>query len=380
VDSLALMTDGFCTSLVASVAQAATRVPLTANQAQSLLVKALELPLPDSMTSSYGIFQSDLIIRTALVAAIADMRANPYLLDYVFASLTKDKTTFNDYGEKEIGAAKDWFLKNQIDVRLNVKAGDSPTFPCVTLALLESTEAENTLGDINPEMPVELNDTIWPTLVGPFTPQYNAGTGIMVLPPEAVGVIPLSCGMVVLDAQGKAHRIVEVFDEKSFAIDAGTVADFSNAELRGARPAYITTLESASFRETYSIGVHAMGEPVHCVYLHSIMVFALMRYRQALLEARGFERSSISSSDLRRNDAVEAENVYSRYLTLQGFVRQYWPKAISPRIVAVSVEPLHISGVPKLVSDGTGPADPKNAPWVGVDDEDGGGDLLGGTP
>jgi hypothetical protein len=377
MDALALMTDGFCTSaLTAAVARAATSFPLTAPQAQSLLVQALQLPLPDSMTSSYGIFQSDLIIRTALIAAIADLRANPFLIDYVFASLPKDTTTFNEYGEQEVKTAKEWFLQNNIDVRMNVK-GEPPSFPSVTLALLDSTEAENTLGDINPEMPVETNDTIWPTLAGPFTPKYNAGTGIMVIPDEWKGKVSLAVGMVVLDALGKSHPIVEVLDEVSFAIEAGTVADFSNGEIRGPRPAYITSLESASFRETYSIGVHAMGEPVHCVYLHSIIVFALMRYRQALLEARGFERSSISSSDMRRNDQVEnAENIYSRYLTLQGFVRQYWPKAITPRTLAVNVTPLHISGLQKLESDGTGPADPTNAPWVGEGDAD----ALGGSP
>ena len=73
-------------------------------------------------------------------------------------------------------------------------------------------------------------------------------------------------------------------------------------------------------------------------YLHSILVFALLRYKQSLLEARGFERTSLSSSDLRRDDETLPEVLYSRYVTLTGYVRQAWPKSTNPRIGAIQVK------------------------------------------
>lgn len=312
-----------------------TQVPLNPTEGQALLVKSLELPLPSSLTTeSLGIHQSDVIIRTALVAAIADLRANPWLLDYVFASLAKDELTVKDYGEKEIQRAKEWFLKTNIPVFM-VPRLDESKVPCITIKLVDSQESEVTLGDIHYQS-TEGNDAQWPALAGPFTPtNYNAATGIMVVPQGVSDNLIIAPGMVVVDGIGKAHTIEEVFEDGSFSIKQGTIADFLGATIKGAKPAFITRLESVNYRETYQLGVHAAGEPVYLTWLHSIVVFILLRYKEALLEARGFERSVFNSSDFDRNEGIsETEFVFSRYISMVGYVRQYWPKAIEPKITS----------------------------------------------
>jgi len=75
-------------------------------------------PLDPSTTSTLGIHQSDVIIRTAIIAALADLRANPWKLDYVFSSLPKDTLTAKSYGEKDIAQAKRWFLSTEIPVTM----------------------------------------------------------------------------------------------------------------------------------------------------------------------------------------------------------------------------------------------------------------------
>jgi hypothetical protein len=365
--TVSLLTRGYISPIKTIVQQ----VPLSPSDGQALLVKALELPLPSSLTTeALGIHQSDVIIRTAIVAALADLRAKPFLLDYVFASLPKDELTLKEYGEKSVQRAKDWFLKTKIPVVMVPRLNEAQ-LPCITIKLQESSEAEVTLADVHYQ-PTELNDGEWPNVVGPFTPaKYNAATGIMVLPDDIASTAVLAPNMLVLDATGKTHAIEEVFEDGSFSIAQGTIADFRNAVIRGQKPSFVTQLESVSYRENYLIGVHVVGEPVYLTWLHSILVFILHRYKQALLEPRGFERSVVNSTDFDRNEYFEAELVFSRYLNLQGYVRQYWPKAIDPRIVGMGTSPsdpeaqgIRIIGAGKLPDE----VDPNEASWVGDED------------
>ena len=130
--------------------------------------------------------------------------------------------------------------------------------------------------------------------------------------------------------------------------------------IRGVKPGYVTSLESAEFSETYMLGCHAQGESIYATYLHSIVVFALLSYREALLESRNFERSSINSTaEGEKEMLTKQELVYSRYLQISGYVRNMWPKNISPKITGVVVQP-------KIVGGGVlAPGQESTAPWLG---------------
>lgn len=289
-------------------------------------------------TSTLGIHQSDIIIRTALIKGIEDIRANPWLLDYIFASLKYDTVTKNQYGEKEMDVAKKWFLSTDIPIFMNTRLDDAQ-FPCISIALAESNELENTLGDVHYDPQEDINYD-WPIAIGPFRPAtYDALTGTMVIPESDIG-IELFVGMFAVDKNGRSFEILEVVDYRTFVIAAGTVADFSSVTIRPPRPAYVVSLESASFKETYSIGLHVPSDSVFLTYLHPIVVFILLRYRQSLLEARGFERSALTSGPFQKDSITENEVIYSRYIQVSGFVRQYWPKDLARKIdstVAIAV-------------------------------------------
>lgn len=357
MNALALLSNGYISRLHALVVS----IPIPPAEGQNLLIKSLELPLPPSMTEALGIHQSDIIIRSAIVAAIADLRANPWLLDYVFASLPRDELTMKAYGENEVDQAKKWFMKTDIPVFMTPRI-DEAKVPCISISLLESVESENTLGDVH-YVPQEANDSKWPTLAGPFNPEtYNAATGIMKVSAEIGDAIVIAKGMVVLDRVGRPYDILDILDRYTFAIKAGTVADFGNALLKSAKPSYVTQLESLAFRETYRVGCHAQGEPQFLTYLHSIVSFVLLRYKEALLEARGFERSTISSAQFELNEQWEKETVFSRSISITGFVRNYWPKAINPRIQGIEVLPdFEQTG---LGAGTTVPNDPNDPSWL----------------
>ena len=330
MSALSLLTRGY----ISKIQRIVNQVPLSPTDAQSLLVKELEF-MPDNMTSAVGIFQSDVILRTAVVAALADLRKNSWLLEYAFASLPKDELTMKDYGERSVSAAKDWFLKTKIPVVMVPRLNDAQV-PCISIELLSSEEAEVTLGDVH-FCPTEDNNSSWPALTSSFNPvNYSAATGIMVAPQSIQDEVVIVPGMVVVDNIGKIHEILDVFDDGSFILEQGTVADFKASTIRGSRPALVTQLESVIYREQYRLGVHVGSEPVYLTWLHSIVCFALLRYKQALLEARGLERTVFSSSDFSRNEGFESELVFSRYISMTGFVRHMWPKAINPKITGIN--------------------------------------------
>lgn len=327
-------------------------------------IKSLELPLPSQLTRVYGIHQSDIVIASAIRVALADIRANPALLDWVFASLPQDPLTWKEYGMKSVQAAKDWFLKTDIPVVTN-PAFNELKAPVITIALKESTEAtnESTTGDTHSE-PIEDNDTTWPALCTPFTPvSYVPATGTVVLSAAPDGFY-LAAGMFIVDKGGKAYEITNVINDVTFTITTESVPDLRDCVFKSSRPYFKVAIESSSFREVYSIGIHAPAEGVYCTWLHSIVVMALLRYKQVLLEARGFERSTISSTDFEMNPAFEGQPVYSRYINISGYVRQYWPKNVSIKTDAV-IPAIKVSGQDADVQVGDGA---EELLWIGNKD------------
>jgi hypothetical protein len=326
------------------------------------LIKRLELPLPPTLTRVLGIHQSDVVIRSAIIAALADMRAQPWLFDYVFASLPQDMLTWKDYGEKSVQEAKTWFLSNNIPVKMTPVLNEIE-LPCITITLVDSAEAipETTLADVDGDG-YERNDRTWPSLVTSFTPKsYNVNTGTIVLADKMPEGITIGPGMFIVDNLGHTYAILSVTDDLTFKIAPGTMADFSNCTLKAHKPSWITAVESSSYRETYRVGIHVGGEPVLLTWIHSVIVFALLRYKEALLEGRGFERSTFSSSEFTREEKYETEMVFSRYVNVSGFVRHYWPKAVTQVIDVVQTQPV-VSGGVSMTAIGI---DPDSQLWAG---------------
>lgn len=274
----------------------------------------------------YGIHQSDIIIRSALVVAIADLRRNPYLLDSVFASLPLDTLTAAAYGEREVEQAKKWFLKTDIPVVLDYRMDDVEA-SCISISLVDSSETENTLGDVHYD-PIEVvMSDAWPVLTTTFKAEkYVASTGVVTIPQSVADSLVIVPGMILVDATGHEYPVLSVQSRTSFSILPNSVIDLTQAVIKSQKPLKVQTLESLCFRETYRIGVHAHGEPFHLTWLHSIVVFALLRYKEELLEGRGFERSVMSSAPFAKNEALGRENYWSRFISLTGYVRQFWSK------------------------------------------------------
>jgi hypothetical protein len=68
---------------------------------------------PNKLPEAKGIHPSDFILRTAMLAALQDMRDNPALLDWVFAACGRPADEGRVPG-KQIQEGKQWFLNSKI--------------------------------------------------------------------------------------------------------------------------------------------------------------------------------------------------------------------------------------------------------------------------
>ncbi len=317
-----------------------------------------------------GVFQGDLLIRFAVIEGFKELRANQWLLDAVMAGIKFDDQTKKNYGQKEIDALKKWFLKTDIPVILYGSLVPVEA-PAITIALQASDEGENTLGDVHYKPQEDVPDGSWPDLSPVFTPVFDVSSGTITMPVSVTtDIYP---GMVIVDSQGVAHPILDVDSARVFTIEAGTSFDFSSATIRAGSPAFLQTLESAAFRESYQLGCTVAGEPFQLVFLHSLLVFTLLRGREDLLEGRGFEKSTFSSSDFAKNEYFNVENAWTRYVTITGTVRQCWPKRRYQKLTGVSSR-IRVIGSGNLPPESRPPADQS---WIGDLDELNDRDSIG---
>jgi len=291
-------------------------------------------------TNIVGIFQSDLIIQSAIVESLKRIYDSPDEIDYVFNSLIKDKLTSQQYGQKQIDSFKTWFLNSDIPCSPAFRV-DETKLPIITFSLMNSDEAYQFLGDIH-YITHEDTDADWPPLAGPFNPvAYFPSSGIMQLPfPNTpLDDITITPGMFILSNAGTRYLIVDVLDTDIISLTPGIIADFTGCFLER-KPKLVTSIESTRMKETYSIGIHVQGEAFYLIALHAILSYSLNKYKEELLEARGFEISTVTNTEFRRNNDFGQELVFSRWLNISGVVEHVWAKRVFKKIQEVNVQPI----------------------------------------
>jgi hypothetical protein len=285
----------------------------------------------------FGIFPGDIIIRTAVIQALNDLREQPWLLDFAFQALLTDSLTVAEYGAARLEEEKQWFLNNEVKVTLGYKINNI-SVPHIAIWLGGGSEADVTTGDIN-DVP---NETIpWIMSTSPvmtFTPtSYNQETGVMKLPPS-FNTSSVFTGMRLLD-RGRAHEIVAIIDSQNIQLAEGTeISSLSNIQLANANSLWNVQLEGIATSESYTLDVVVQGDSTKCIVLHALLKWALNRGKQRLLEARGFERSSISTTPVMvaQDGDNAAQILFKRSLTLSGVTKEYWPKDVSAPLQGLS--------------------------------------------
>ena len=278
-----------------------------------------------------GIFQGDIIIKTMIELGIQDMRANPWLLDHMLFELTANPYYSQKYGTAQVNSCKEWFANNEIDIVMNGRK-DRDRYPCVTIEMGPSSEKSDmkSMADLSAEkivlMPTTVGKTI-PYVIPAFTiVGYDIGSGYIQIPSN-IDLTKIAIGMTIVDPLSSTGYVINDIDGGGVYINPGTTISVNSFAILPSKPFFEARIEHAFMQESYKIGCHSHGDPQVMLWLHSIVLYSIFRYRESLLEACGFAESIVSSGGVENNGDVEAE--WSRYINLSGQVENSWVK--SPR-------------------------------------------------
>ena len=335
-----------------------------------------------------GIFQGDIIIKTAIDLGIEDMRKNPWLIQYMLEDLTLSPYLVEKYGQAQIDACKEWFANNQIDVYMRPR-DDKDRTPFISITMGHSNEKPDmkTQGDLSPYKKILFPNTIGkpiPYVIKPFMPtDYNEITGALSIP-STVDLSLVAPNMILVNpANGTGYAIQNIVagqlyigaNQEVNATELGIVPQFQYYEAR---------IERSFFEEMYVIECHAHGDPQTVMWLWSIVKTSLLRYRQSLLEANGFAESVISSGPPGLNPEMSTEGgekVYTRAITITGQIQNTWIKAPHRIIENVNLKEKvecdgYVGGI-KILSNLNSPSfiDASEQLWTTVIDDQVSGDV-----
>ena len=290
-----------------------------------------------------GIFQGDVIIKAMVDLGLDDMRKNEWLLDHAFESLKIIPFIADKYGQSNIDAAKEWFAKNKVDVYMRPR-NDKDILPCVTIYPAPSDEKPEmkTMGDASTETTILQPGTIGksiPYVVKPFTPQgYSPSTGEVFVDNNLPGLDSVSPGMILVDPSTGNGYVIKAVEPDAIVIQEGQNIEASQFAVVPKFPYFKANVEHTFFQETYVIGCYAHGDPQALVWLWTITLYALLRYRESLLEGNGFTESIVKSGEIMEDpnyEGPDGEQAFVRFITITGQVENSWIK--SPRRFIESV-------------------------------------------
>lgn len=303
-----------------------------------------------------AIIATDLIIKSMLEAALADYRANHWVLEDVFAGLADDPMAAPESGWKEVKAAIDWFLKTDIPVVTQHRIADAPKIPCISIAYKPSREMQER-ASLADDGIIEDYDVSKPgrgttaiiKITNNFTPDaYDRMTGEITMP-KGFNTDLMSVGNYLIAKNGNAYQIKSIAGGDKFSIEPNIADDFTDCYVSPKTSIWNAHRELTFIEESYSIGCHTQNDPATTIWLWQLVFYAFLRYKEAFLEGRGYELSSLSSSELMRNPEFQAENVFSKYIDISGQTQACWIKFIAPKFESVKG---HIK-----IADSTGAVD-----------------------
>ena len=309
----------------------------------------------------YGLSTTDALIKTAVELTVEDLRKHPWVIEQMFSSYVENPILAQKYGWKEIARAKEFILNNKINFYQKHR-NDSMDFPCVTIALTSSSEDSSlaTLGDVshlvNEYTPEEIDRPIAFVVKPTQMLSYDADSGIVEIP-ENESYRFIEEGMNAINpATGVGYKVLGKAGVQGFRIQAGLDIDWEKVAVIPQYLTYRARQERIISKESYSVGCHAQGDPSLTLYLYTVVKYALLRYRETMFEQYNFQLGTISASDTVENDAFQVDKVFSRFISLNGQVEEYWVKTPYRKIESIDfVDRDYVSAISgiKIISNET---------------------------
>lgn len=332
-----------------------------------------------------GIFQGDIIIKTAIELGLEDFRNSPYLVDHMLDDLTSNQYLSSKYGQKQVDACKEWLRNTKIEVVMRGRM-DKDDLPLVTIEMGPTPEKEDMkhMGDDSTEsvilLPKKIGKPIKPVMKAFTTFSYDPASGMLTVTGNPPGIDSVADGMIIADpATGNGYPIQSV-EADGFQLEPGLTITATKLVVVPQYMYYTARVEHTFFAESYNIGCHAHGDAQTMLWLWSIVKYSLLRYRESLLEFNGFAESKVTSASPEKNGewtTPGGETAWSRYITLSGQVENTWIKAphriienAALKDVDKSTSPSTIKGGIKIISNSEPltAAEEEDESWYPIED------------
>lgn len=281
-----------------------------------------------------GIFPADAVLKTSIELGLADLRANPWLIDYMMSDFTQNQYLKQKFGQKQIDSLKEWIANNNIDIGLGYNP-DTMKLPRVSIIIGRQDEKADmkTMGDSSTErvklLPNQVGKPI-PYIVAPVAPiDYEPETGEVEFA-DTVDLHNVVPGQILVNPDNGKGYVIENIIGQSLMIETGLQISASQFGVVPAKSFYTARVEHTFMQANYTVVCTAHGDAQTAIWLHDIILFCLFRYRESLIEALGLSESIISSGDLGIDSDVPMngpEYAWSRPITITGQIEQFFVKS-----------------------------------------------------
>jgi len=326
------------------------------------------------------IFQQD-ILKESLSLALDDIRKNLWLIDDILADFVTNPYLKDKYGQKQIDACKEWFKNNAIEVVIGYR-GDKMKTPCVTIMLDPQNEhvEYKTMADTSTESVILLPNKVGkpiPYVVKPFVPTgYDENTGEVSVD-SAIDLSGVSPGMLLVNPSNGTGYIINNVTPDGLEIEPGLSVAASEFGIVPQYQYYKARVEHIWMNTSYTILCTTQGDPSTTLWLHSIVFYAFLRYKESLLEALGLNESVFSTGALQVNTDISSgtELAWDRSIQINGVTEQTFIK--SPRRFIENIElkekvagtcDTYIGGI-KILSNLETQFDKTNELWTTIEDD-----------
>jgi hypothetical protein len=290
-----------------------------------------------------SLFPGEVLIKRIIEVAIDDLKKNEWIIQDIFSDFIENPLLEKIYGYKEIDNAIKFIKNTRINFYLNLRM-DNVEFPAITINLSSSQEARDlaTLADsdycVKEYTPEEINKPINYIVKPSNIVNYDNITGIIQLEENVQDFQYVRKNMIAINPDnGNGWVILDVLSNNRIKIIENANANFSKIGIIPQYQIYRARRERIISREDYQIGCHST-DPSTLLFLYSLVKYALLRYREGLLEHHNFQLSNISATDMISNPNFGADNIYSKWINIQGQVEERWIKTPFRIIETVGIE------------------------------------------
>ena len=273
----------------------------------------------------------DLIIESIIRDGFEDLRRDPEAIEDVFSPFTQAYASRKN-GMEEIDKIKQIVSRRELSI-VHAWGAVNSNIPCVSIQLAEDQEhrKESYLADrkanqidIPFSTPEQLAGLVKVSDIDPIA--YDSATGIVTVP-DSVNLSGVHVNLLFVDASKTEHVILGGINNtlgfKQFMIDTGATVDLNaggtiNSSIDFDRYSQKSTAEVS----TIVVGVHTQ-DPLLTKYIYVLLKYFLVS-RKADLCSRGILQPTYSGSDFSRDMNYQADQVYTRFLNIQGVLHPEW--------------------------------------------------------